>query len=240
MVPAMYQPELITTEQFQAALPKQLKGAISQDVIDGINAVIGNPELAENYRDNLLSYTQVLQEGRYKIGDYVNAVRYVSHRLMGDTVVMAYAKSFPDRYQRLVNQGVSDKDISSHAHAYNKNMLVAKIFEQTLIPVHVLNADLQQKAINVLAELMVSSTSDKVRSDSADKLLTHLKAPETKRVELSVTTQQSSTIDELAASTRALVEQQKQMLQANLMNAKQMAHSKLIEGVAEEVLDDDS
>ena len=234
----MYQPELLTEEQFKAALPKQFKGAVSQDVIDGVNAVIGNPELAESYRDNLLSYTNVLMEGRYKITDYVNAVRYVSHRLMGDTVVMAYAKSFPDRYQRLVLQGVSDKDISSHAHAYNKNMLVAKILEQTLIPVHILNADLQQKAINVLAELMVNSTSDKVRSDSADKLLTHLKAPETKRVELSVTTQQSSTIDELAATTRALVEQQRAMLQQGCMTVQQMAHSKLIEGVAEEVIND--
>lgn len=239
MLPAMYQPELMTEDVFKAALPKQFKGAVSAEVIDGINAVIGNPELAENYRDNLLSYTSVLAEGRYKITDYVNAVRYVSHRMMGDTVVMSYAKSFPDRYQRLVSQGVTDKDISSHAYAYNSNQLVAKVYEQTLIPIHIVNADLRQKAVNVLAELMINSSSDKVRSESADRLLTHLKIPEAKRIELNVTTGQSTTIDELAASTKALVEQQKAMLQANMMNAKQMAHSKIIEADVVEVLDDD-
>lgn len=217
----------LTIEQFQRALPKQIKTTITQEMIDSVNLVLSDVQLSQNYRDNLLSYTSVMRDGKFKIQSYLDAVRYVSFKLLGDSNITAFAKAFPDRYQNFLNTNISEKDIGAYVAAYNKNKLVNLIFEQTLIPSHVLNADLYQKALNTQAELMISARSEKVRSDAANSLLTHLKPPEVKKFELDIGIKQDSSIDELRATTLELVAQQRAMITGNAMSAQQIAHSKL-------------
>ena len=113
--------------------------------------------------------------------------------------------------------------------AYNKSKLVNLIFEQTLIPSYVLNQDLYQKALNVQAELMLDTDiSPKVRSDAANSLLTHLKMPETQKVELEIGMKEDSSIQALRNSTMELARQQRMMMEAGAMNAQEVAHSKLV------------
>lgn len=218
----------LTIEQFQRALPKQIKMAVTQDIVDSINLTLTDPQLSQNYRENLLSYTSVMRDGKFKIQSYLDAVRYVSFKLLGDSNVLAFAKALPDRYQNFLNTNVSEKDISSYVAAYNKNKLVNLIFEQTLVPSHVLNADLYQKALNIQAQLMVNAVSEKVRTDAANSLLTHLRPPEIKKFELDIGIKQDSSIDELRATTLELVAQQRAMIIGNTMTAQQIAHSKLV------------
>ena len=217
----------LTVDQFRQCLPDKVKKSINQELIDQINTTLCEPELYEAYRDNLLSYTKVMADGRFKVSSYVDAVRYVSHKLMGCTNIEAYTKTFPDKYHRFVLLGVAAKDIASYVTAYNKSKLVNLIFEQTLIPSYVLNQDLYQKALNVQADLMISSHSDKVRCDAANSLLTHLKMPETQKVELEIGVREDSTIQALRESTMALARQQRMMMEAGAMNAQEIAHSKL-------------
>lgn len=218
----------LTVEQFKAALPDKVKKSINQELIDQINLTLAEPELYEAYRDNLLSYTKVMADGRFKASNYVEAVKYVSHKLMGCTNIEAYTKTFPDKYQRFVAQGVLPKDIASYVTAYNKSKLVNLIFEQTLIPSYVLNQDLYQKALNVQAELMVSAHSEKVRSDAANSLLTHLKMPEVSKVELDVNVKEDSAIANLRATTLELARQQRLMLESGAMSALQVAESRMV------------
>lgn len=226
----------LTAEQFKQVLPDKVKKSVSQELIDQINSTLSEPEMYEAYRDNLLSYSKVMADGRFKIDQYISAVKYVSHKLMGATNIEAYSKTFPDKMQRFAAQGVSAKDIASYVTAYNKSKLVNLIFEQTLIPSYVLNQDLYQKALNVQAELMVSANSEKVRCDAANSLLTHLKMPETQKVELEIGVKEDSAIAALRATTMELARQQRLMLEAGAMNAQEVAHSRLvIEGEAREV-----
>lgn len=218
----------LTIEQFQAALPTVLKRSVSQELIDKVNATLSNPDEFEAYRDNLLSYTRVMADGRFKMENYIDAVRYVSHKLMGATNIEAYSKTFPDKITRFAAQGVSAKDIASYVTAYNKSKLVNLIFEQTLIPSYVLNQDLYQKALNVQADLMMSAKSEKVRCDAANSLLTQLKMPETQKVELNIGVKEDSAISALRATTMALAEQQRQMVASGAMNAQEVAHGKLV------------
>jgi len=228
--------EVLTKEQFLRVLPK--KCTVTDEIIDDINGLLADPQLRENFRDNLLSYTSVMNDGRYKLTSYVSAVRYVSHKLLGSSNIEAYCKTFPDRYNRMVSEGMDNRQISSFSSAYNKTELVNKIYSQTLVPTHVLNADLYQKAINVQAALMIDDeVSPKVRSDAANSLLTHLKMPETSKIELDVNVKQDSAIDELRASTLELVKQQRLMLEAGAMDTKEVAESKLITVIEGEVLD---
>lgn len=226
----------LTVDQFRTALPDKVKKSINQELVDQINQTLSDPEMYEAYRDNLLSYTKVMADGRFKVSEYVNAVKYVSHKLMGCTNIDAYSKTFPDKMQRFAQQGVVAKDIASYVTAYNKSKLVNLIFEQTLIPSYVLNQDLYQKALNVQAELMATANSEKVRCDAANSLLTHLKMPETQKVELDIGVKEDGSIAALRATTLELARQQRLMMEAGAMNAQQIAHSKLIlEGEAREI-----
>ena len=217
----------LTIEQFKIALPDKVKKSVNQELIDAINNTLSDPEMFEAYRDNLLSYTKVMADGRFKIQNYVDAVRYVSFKLMGCTNIDAYVKTFPDKYARFVAQGVEPKDIASYVTAYNKSKLVNLIFEQTLIPSYVLNQDLYQKALNVQADLMVNAKSEKVRTDAANSLLSHLKMPETTKVELEIGVREDSSIAMLRAATIELAKQQRDALQLGQVSAEEVAHARI-------------
>ena len=227
---------MLTLDQFQLALPDKVKKSINQELIDQINNTLSDPEMFESYRDNLISYTKVMADGKFKVTQYIDAVRYVSFKLMGCTNIEAYTKTFPDKYQRFIQQGVQAKDIASYVTAYNKSKLVNLIFEQTLIPSHVLNQDLYQRALNVQADLMINAKSEKVRCDAANSLLTQLKAPEVKKVEMDIGVKEDGSIAALRATTLELARQQRLMVESGAMNAQEVAHGKLIiEGTAEVV-----
>ena len=227
---------MLTIDQFKTALPDKVKKSVNQELIDQINKTLAEPELYETYRDNLMSYTRVMADGRFKIQNYIDAVKYVSHKLMGCSNIDAYTKTFPAKYQNFLAQGVVAKDIASYVTAYNKSKLVNLIFEQTLIPAYVLNQDLYQKALNTQAELMITAKSEKVRCDAANSLLTHLKMPETQKVELEIGVKEDSSIAALRATTLELARQQRLMVESGAMNAQEVAHGRLIiEGEAREV-----
>ena len=235
--------DLLTVEQFQQALPDKMKKSVNQEVIDSINATLSDPESFEYYRNNLLSYARVIQDGKFKLPEYINAVRYVSYKLMGCTNIEAYSRTFPDKSQRFNLQGVTGKDVASYVTAYNKTKLVNLIYEQSLIPSYVLNQDLYQKALNVQAELMLTAKSEKVKSDAANSLLTHLKPPEVKKVELEIGTKEDSSIAQLRQATLELAQAQRLALQAGAATTLEIAHSRVIpvevvDVVAKEVSDE--
>lgn len=225
----------ITVDQLQRVMPKGIKTKVTPELVKTINDVMTDTQLRESYRDNLLSYTSVMADGKFKIGDYVNAVRYVSHKLLGATNIDAYAMTFPNRFQRLTNEGADPKTISSYSTAYNKTQLVQKIFAQTLVPMHVLNADLYQKALNHSAYLMLHAKSEKVQSDSANNLMNQLKAPEVTKLELDLNVKEDKSIQELKQATVLLAAQQRDIIRAGGMSVQEVAHSDLvIEGSTED------
>lgn len=218
----------LTKEQFLKVLPKKMKKTVNDGIMDAINNVVADPTIRDAFRENIISYTSVMKDGKFKMQQYLEAVHYVSYKLFGSSNIEAYCKTFPHRYQRFLDEGFSDKAISSYVNAYNNNKLVNLILEQTLVPTHILNADLYQKALNTQAELMMTSGSDKVRCDAANSLLTHLKMPETQKVELDVSVKEDKAITELRNATLDLVEQQKKALASGSMNVREIAHSKLL------------
>ena len=109
------------------AVPPNLKNAITDELVDRLNTVTTDQILAEEMRNNFISYASVLREGKFKLEDYLNAVTYVSHRLNGDTQHDAYFKTFPTRYQNLMALGKTPKEISNYVAMFNKGKLVQKI-----------------------------------------------------------------------------------------------------------------
>jgi hypothetical protein len=222
--------ELLTIDQFKAALPRKVRMNVSQETIDEINAILISSPEREAFRDNLLGFGSILQEGKYSVKAYVNAVRYCGFKLTGDTNLQAYIKTFPQRYQKMLDQEWAEKDINSQVSAFHRTQLVTKILEQALVPQWLLNQDLYQKALNVQATLMMSARSEKVRCDAANSLLTQLKMPETQKVSLDVSVKEDDSINELRKATLELVAQQRRALESGITSAKEIAEQKVISG----------
>ena len=227
--------EQLSPEEFKQALPEKMRKVVSQEVLDKVNHLLANPDMHEQYRENLLSFGNVLSEGKFKLTGYIDAIKYVSLKVCGLTNLRSFEITFPHKIKDWVARGVEPKDIASYVSSYNKSKLVNLILEQTLVPTHILNADLFQKALNVQAALMLDQdVSPMVRTTAANSLLTQLKAPESRKIELDIKTSESNAVGELRAATLELAAQQRLAIQAGQMNAQEVAHSKIIEGVCEE------
>jgi hypothetical protein len=224
----------LTKEMLIGALPdKRFRKNVTDVVVDIVNAE-PNSELRRVFRDNTLSYASVLASGRYSLSGYVNAVKFVSYKMMGDKASTAYSKVFPDRYQNLVDSQATGSEIASFADNYGKTALVVKIIEQTIIPTHILNHGTYQLAINVQAELMMSAKSEMVRQKAAECLISNLVAPATSKIEIDVTHKDES-IDQLTAAMRKLSGQQISSIINGNMTPKQIAHSDI--RVKEDIVD---
>lgn len=202
----------LTLQQVVHALPANLKNNVTQQLVDNINNCVVDPIMAEAIKDNFLSYTQVLSEGKFKTEDYLSAVMYVSFKLMGMTNQDAYARTFPARYRTLLNNGTSAKDISSYVSMYNKGRLVNLILEKSLIPTWVLNQHIYQKAINVQADLMSNANSEMVRMQAANSILTHLVKPKEVGPLINLDLREGSGLNELKATLTQLAQQQRDLI----------------------------
>lgn len=199
--------ETLTLADVKAALPKHLQSAATQSLADKVNSASSDPMAAKNIRDNFVSYSGILSEGKFKLESYLDAVTYVSYKMMNLTNEQAYIKTFPQRYQRLA-QEQKLVDLSSYVAAYHKGKLVNMIMEQSLIPSWVLNQDAYQEAINTQVDLMRNAQSEKVRSDAANSILTHLKRPETKEVNLNLGVKEDEGMKALKGMLNDLAEKQ--------------------------------
>jgi len=179
-------------------------------MVDQLNSLSTDPEEARYIRENFVSFSQVLMEGRYKVGDYVRAVMYVSHKVMGKSNIGAYVATFPERYQSMIDRQKTPKDISSIVTAYNKGALVTKVMERAIVPSWILNQGMFQTALQTQHDLMIDITvSDKVRCEAANSLLTHLKKPEVNKAELKI---EIGLNDGMAALEASLVEMSERQL----------------------------
>ncbi|QGH72776.1 MAG: hypothetical protein [Podoviridae sp. ctLUJ1] len=222
--------------EVRKAIPRELQARVTPEFMEKLNQAVSDPHTAEMMRDNIFGYLNVLQEGKFKLEGYIDAVRYVSYKSMGDSNIRAYVKTFPDKYNNFVNSGVTEKDIATYVSAYNKSKLVNLIYEQSLVPVWLINAENYQKAINVQVSLMMDTNiSPKVRSDAANSLLTHLKRPEAAKVQLSVEVKESDAMRELRELTSQFASQQHQSIINGEGSAKGVAEQKIIQAEYEEI-----
>lgn len=219
----------ISMNELKEAMPSQVRKNLSPELVDQINTVISEPEVAAVFRENVVGLASVMKEGKFKLHDYLHAVKFVSHKLLGDTHIAAWAKTFPNRFNKMNQAGNNRSEIAAVASRYNSSKLVVLLMGQTIVPTHILNAPLYQRAINVQADLMINAKSEKVRCEAAANLIATLKPPESQKLELDVNFKEDSTIQELRETTLELVRQQRQMIEGGQASARTIVEAQLIE-----------
>jgi len=215
---------MLTLVEVQESLPAGQKGHITQPMVDQLNALSKDPEEARYIRENFISFSQVLSEGRFKLGDYVRAVMYVSHKVMGKSNLDAYKATFPERHTQMVQDGRAPKDIASYVAAYNKGKLVNLVYERAMIPTWVLNQDMFQSALNVNYEIMNDvNESGKVRVEAANSILTHLKKPEANKAELKIDIGMNDGMKALEQRLSEMADMQLQTIEGEVMTTQEVA-----------------
>lgn len=220
---------MLTKDELIEALPPSIQSGVSDALVNELNQVITDPDFREAFRDNMISYSRVLQEGKFKLSSYLNAVMYVSYKLMGYNNMDAYSLTFPQKFKQWVTSGKTNQTISASVAMYNKSKLVNLVYAQAVIPTHVLNQDKFQEAINHQYFLMKNAASEKVQSDAANSLLIHLKPPEEKNINLNVGIEETDSIKELYAAIGNLAEAQVKSIKDKHWDAGAMAASRIIE-----------
>lgn len=236
---------MITREELESIAPKETKRYITDSFVEKINLIADDEEeeFREAYKNNVLGYAGILNNGNYKLSDYMNAVKYVSYKLMEMDNIDAYKFTFPERYKLLLEkykdfgteEEIRNEKISPYVSAYNKNKLVNQIMEQTLVPNHILNAPLYQRALNEQAKLMMNARSEMVRAKAADSLLTHLRPPEITKMELSIGVKENDAIAELRKVTQELAAAQRLGIESGTITSKYAAESRIIQA---EIIDE--
>lgn len=219
----------LTVDFFKKVMSKGRSHTITQALVDRINAIVTDPDEAKQFRDNLISFASVLEDGKIPMDGYIQAVNYISFKLRGLTNFQAYIRTFPDRYQAMLAKGYDQARIKGAVRSYDHNKIVNAVREQSLIPTWVLNADIYQEAINTQYELMREAKSERVRMMAADSLLAHLKRPEAiKQADLTIDIK-SSGLEDLRNSLVKLAEEQKALIQQGTVTTKQVAELDIID-----------
>lgn len=218
----------LTLDNVKRAVPAKLKDSIEQSFVDKLNNLANDPIVADQIRNNFISYAHVINDGKFSIEEYLSAVKYVSFKLMNLTNVDSYARTFPQRYAGLLAKGTSQKDIASYVSAYNRGKLVNLILEQTLVPSWVLNQDIYQKAINTQAELMNNAKSERVKCMAADSILKALAKPEAAGPLVNIDMKESSGINELKQALVELAANQKKSIEKGILTPKNIVEAEII------------
>ena len=205
---------MITESDFKRCLPSSLKAGVDDSIRQQLNDCLSDPNIREIVGQNILGYTTVLSQGKFKISSYLNAVRYCTYKTMGDTNILAYKKTFPQRYNDWENNNLPMNERNAYVSAYNRSKLVSLIYQALAIPTSILNQDVFQEAINTQRNLMLDpKVSPMVRCQAAKSLMDTLKPEEVKQMELSVSVKETGTVTELRKATTELAKAQLEALQ---------------------------
>ena len=219
---------MLALETVKKLVPKNQRTMITQEFLDKIESSVQDSLIAEQFKENFITYLNVLSKGKYKMEDYISAVKYVSYKLLGYTNIDAYAATFPERFNRLKQEG--QQKIDAFVSMYNKGKLVMQIYEQTIVPTYVLNAPLHQEALNELAKMIKDpSVRGMTKVKACEAILQHTKQPDIVKGELTIGIEQQDTISELRDVVEQLAEVNRLSIAKNIKSIKEVAEAKIID-----------
>jgi hypothetical protein len=211
-----------------AQMAKSSKRDITQDDMQEIISICASGELEVDYfKEKLVAFSGVINGMRgVSALDYIKAIQYCSFIATGDTQYDAYCKTHPDR----VAAKACDGTVRASANLYHKTDLVQKIIGMTEIPLHMIFMSVKYRAVEKLVHLMDSSASDRIQMESADKLLTHLRTPETSKIQIDIGVKSNETMDSLDKTLMALAQKHVDMISSGVHTAKDIVDAEILDG----------
>ena len=219
-------------KEFKKNFPKEKRHLITPEVYETIKRMNDDPEF--DLREEMITYSKVLAEGKYTVINYANACKYLAYKAMGFSNFDAYKRVFPDKVKKWLEEGVPYDHQHAYVGKYNKSPLVVKLTERSLIPHKILNQDKAQKGINVLEELALNAKSEMVRMKAAEALVRELKIDNDNKLELDITVKKDESLVQLEQSIAKLAEEQVKAIKENRADPKAIAEMQIIEAEVED------
>lgn len=194
--------ELFTPDYIKRITPFKLSDEAAEEACNQLNqAITGLDKLTQvHYRDALVDVIDALGgKTQYNFTKYADAVKFCMFRNQGDSLILAYSKTFPERVLAAEREGKNHHFLFSYASAYTKSKLVTEVTARMLVPAHVMYHDYFHKAVGVQAEIMMDKdVSPKVRVEAANSLMTALKMPaEITKNQVAININSSGAVEEL-------------------------------------------
>lgn len=222
--------DILTVTALQEVVPKGLRTKVDQQLVDKINNINMDAEVRTYYQENVLALTSVIEGSKWSVDQYLDAVRYITYKAMGNKNVEAYARTFPDKFKKFKADGVTDKTISRYVSAYNGSKLVQAVWDANSIPFYMINRDYRQRALNVQVTLMETAKSEMVRTTAAANVLAVLAPPKDSSVELTVGEQESTAMTDLKEAVTRLACMQAKQIAAGAVTVADIGAAKIIQG----------
>lgn len=205
--------EAVSVNQVKKIYPKKMTEDVAVEVTRQLNLAAQEMDahgLGQFFKETSLGFLDILKDNKTNTHqEYINAAKFVTFTTSGDTKVLAYCKTFPDRVKRMEEEGTPSSYLATYAKSFSNSQLVTKLTAKMMIPYHVLYQDVFNQAVKTQAEIMIDNKiSSRDRTYAANSLMTHLKPPETKETQLDITTTQSSAIGDLASALNSLAQAQ--------------------------------
>ena len=203
---------MFSYEDLQVLVPKRQRHVITEEIHKKINDIAADPAHGDEFKEHMVTYAHILTDGKYSIDEYTNAINFVTLMLLGNKNIDSYRKTFPARYKKLEDRGLTRAEMASYVSVYKGGKLVTKILEQTMIPSYILNAPIYQEAINKTRDLMNSARSETVQQKAAETLINNLKAPEVAKLEVDIAVNRGEVVDDEEAFMRKVAEEKLKLM----------------------------
>lgn len=219
----------LTVQEVITAVPATLKASVNQGLVDTLNQLQHDPDVAQAIREGFISYASVVRDGKYKMEDYLNAVTYCTFKQMEYSNHDAWCATFPARHAALVQRGVTKSGMSSHVSMYAKGKLVNQIMEQSMVEDWLLYRDLRHKSLMKLANLMETAQSEKVQMEAANALANHTAKPNNTGTSINIELNENSGMNEMTQLLEKLALQQIDNLKSGAATIKEVNAQRIYE-----------
>ena len=228
----------MTLDELKVLMPAKKQKFMNQELVDMINDAENRGDFDGEFEKKVVSYSSVLTQGRYKTSDYIAAVEFCTYYLSGDEQADAYVKTFPSKIKRRVLEGKSPYATGAPSMYYS-GQLVQAIMAQAQMNVRMRHYNKIDIMVETLYDLATGPDStDRIKMESADKVLTHLKEPDQSHVEIEVGIKKDESGMALEKKLIEVAEMQKAAFEkgANLSDLQKIA---FVEGEEDDVIDAD-
>ena len=226
----------MTLDELEVAMPKAKKGQINQELLDIINAAEKSGDFEGELENQIIGFSGILQEGRYKATDYVKAVEFCAYFLNGDDQSEAFVKTFPEKVKRRVLAGLSSYSTGAPS-MYFRGQLVQRILAQMELPDRFFHNNKVNKAYDKLYSLMMSpKSSDRIQMECATSLITKLGTVESTKMELNIGIEKDESEVALEHKLLELAELQVDAFKRGV-DVKTLQKITYTEGVEDDVMD---
>lgn len=214
--------QLLTVEDLKTAFPAK-KETITEEVVDLINQAQSDPSFSgDEFMKTMITYQDVMTKCSASMKEYMNAVKFCAYLESEDyNITEAYKRArandeFVMARLTASTESSAYRELTSAASRYHKSPLVRQILIQSDMPLYLMFQGARYRAVSVLADEMVNAAYSKDRISAAEKLLTHVKAPENVSIELAVgpNAEAKSMQQSLNEQLALLAMNQKKMLEA--------------------------